>query len=40
VTRKRLDDHQIEVITIPFDKVQLNGGGIRCSTCPLIREFI
>lgn len=40
VTRKRLDHHQIEVITIPFDQVQLNGGGIRCSTCPLIRDFI
>jgi|TARA_B110000259_G_C14029841_1_gene406248 N-dimethylarginine dimethylaminohydrolase len=40
VTRKRLDHHHIEVITIPFDKVHLNGGGIRCSTCPLIRESI
>lgn len=39
-TRKILDHHNIEVITIPFDKVQLNGGGIRCSTCPLIREPI
>jgi len=33
----RLD---IEVIEIDYDKLQLNGGGIHCSTCPLIRDSI
>ena len=37
-TRRALENHQVEIVTVPFDKVHLNGGGIRCSTCPLIRE--
>jgi N-dimethylarginine dimethylaminohydrolase len=34
---QRLDQ---EIIEIDYDKVQLNGGGIHCSTCPLIRDRI
>ena len=30
----------IEIIEIDYDKVQLNGGGIRCSTCPLVRDSV
>ena len=37
-TRQALKKHDVEIVTVPFDKVHLNGGGIRCSTCPLIRE--
>ncbi|MCY4563016.1 MAG: arginine deiminase family protein [Gammaproteobacteria bacterium] len=37
-TRRALETHDVEIVTVPFDKVHLNGGGIRCSTCPLIRE--
>jgi len=39
-TRKTLDGLGVEVIEIPYDKVQLNGGGIHCSTCPLIRDGV
>ena len=37
-TREALDKHGVEIVTLPYDKVQLNGGGIHCSTCPLIRD--
>jgi N-dimethylarginine dimethylaminohydrolase len=37
-TREALDRHGVEIVTLPYDKVQLNGGGIHCSTCPLIRD--
>ena len=30
----------VEMITIPYDKMALNGGGIHCSTCPLIRDAV
>jgi len=30
--------HSVEVISLDYDQVQLNGGGIHCSTCPLIRD--
>ena len=30
----------IEIIEIDYDKVQLNGGGIHCSTCPLVRDSV
>ena len=36
----RLQQLNIEVIEIDYDKLQLNGGGIHCSTCPLIRDSI
>ena len=39
-TRATLDNLGVEVIEIPYDKVQLNGGGIHCSTCPLIRDSV
>lgn len=39
-TRKALEEHGVEIIELPYDKVQLNGGGIHCSTCPLIRDSI
>jgi len=39
-TLKALDALKIERVTIPYDKVALNGGGIHCSTCPLIRDPI
>ena len=37
-TREKLDRAQISVVTIPYDKVYLGGGGIHCSTGPLIRD--
>ena len=39
-TADELDRHGVEIITLPYDKVQLNGGGIHCSTCPLIRDSV
>jgi N-dimethylarginine dimethylaminohydrolase len=39
-TREALDKHGVEIVTLPYDKVQLNGGGIHCSTCPLIRDAV
>ena len=30
--------HGVEMVTLPYDKMALNGGGIHCSTCPLIRD--
>ena len=39
-TEARLQRLNIDVIEIDYDKVQLNGGGIHCSTCPLIRDSI
>jgi N-dimethylarginine dimethylaminohydrolase len=39
-TRAELEDHGVEIVTVPYDKIQLNGGGIHCSTCPLIRDRI
>jgi len=30
--------HHVETVTIPYDKMALNGGGIHCSTCPLVRD--
>jgi len=37
-TRNALCRHGVEIVTLPYDRVQLNGGGIHCSTCPLIRD--
>jgi N-dimethylarginine dimethylaminohydrolase len=39
-TRAALEKHGVEIVTLPYDKVQLNGGGIHCSTCPLIRDDV
>jgi N-dimethylarginine dimethylaminohydrolase len=30
--------HDVEMVTLPYDKMALNGGGIHCSTCPLVRD--
>ena len=39
-TMDKLADLDIEVVQIPYDKVHHNGGGIHCSTCPLVRDPI
>lgn len=39
-TREKLDRAQISVRTIPYEKVYLGGGGIHCSTGPLVRDRI
>jgi N-dimethylarginine dimethylaminohydrolase len=39
-TEARLQQLNIDVIEIDYDKLQLNGGGIHCSTCPLIRDGV
>jgi N-dimethylarginine dimethylaminohydrolase len=38
-TAERLAARGIEVITIPYGSIQHNGGGIRCSTNELIRDY-
>ncbi len=37
-TLDRLAEHGVEIVTVAYDKMQLNGGGIHCSTCPLLRD--
>lgn len=39
-TQDALTKLNIEVVTLPYDKMALNGGGIHCSTCPLVRDSI
>jgi N-dimethylarginine dimethylaminohydrolase len=39
-TMDALVKHDIDVIQIDYDKVALNGGGIHCSTCPLVRDSV
>ncbi|MGE0716987.1 MAG: dimethylarginine dimethylaminohydrolase family protein [Alphaproteobacteria bacterium] len=39
-TREKLDRLQISVRVLPYDKVALGGGGIHCSTGPLVRDPI
>lgn len=39
-TRSELERRNIEIIEIPYDSMQKNGGGIHCSTCPLMRESV
>ena len=39
-TMDKLADLNIEAIQIPYDKVHHNGGGIHCSTCPLVRDSV
>lgn len=39
-TRRKLGGHGVDIIEIDYDKVQFNGGGIHCSTCPLIRDRV
>jgi N-dimethylarginine dimethylaminohydrolase len=37
-TRERLELHGIATIAIPYAENHKNGGGIHCSTMPLIRD--
>jgi N-dimethylarginine dimethylaminohydrolase len=37
-TAERLRQAGVEVIAIDYAECQLNGGGLHCSTLPLIRE--
>lgn len=39
-TMNRLLSHGVEVVTVPYDKVIMGGGGLHCSTAPLIRDEI
>lgn len=39
-TRENLDKHGIEVIQVAYESMYLGGGGIHCSTCPLIRDSV
>ncbi len=39
-TREELDRHKVEVIELPYDDMHPNGGGIHCSTCPLVRDAV
>jgi N-dimethylarginine dimethylaminohydrolase len=37
-TREELDKAKVEVVELEYDRMHHNGGGIHCSTCPLIRD--
>ena len=37
-TQEMLDRYGVSVRIVPYDKVGLGGGGIHCSTCPLVRD--
>jgi N-dimethylarginine dimethylaminohydrolase len=37
-TAARLRDHGVEVVPLDYSESQKNGGGIHCSTLPLVRE--
>ena len=39
-TAETLDKLGIEIIDVKYDKIWLGGGGIHCSTSPLIRDSI
>ena len=39
-TGAALEQRGVEIISLPFDQVHLEGGGIRCSTSPLARERV
>lgn len=39
-TREKVAREQVALIEIPYKNVQLNGGGIHCSTCPLVRDSV
>ncbi len=39
-TREALEKNKIEIVELPYDKMHKNGGGIHCSTCPLIRDSL
>jgi N-dimethylarginine dimethylaminohydrolase len=37
-TAERLEKRRVEVLTLPYDEIQKNGGGIHCSTMELRRD--
>ena len=37
-TAERLVDHGVEVVPLDYSECQQNGGGIHCSTLPLVRD--
>ena len=39
-TLDKLASHGVRWTILPYDKMQLNGGGIHCSTTPLIRDAV
>ena len=39
-TLDALARHGVTWTVLPYSKMQLNGGGIHCSTTPLIRDFL
>ena len=39
-TKDQLASLDVDIVEVAYDKVQLNGGGIHCSTCPLIRDSV
>jgi arginine deiminase len=39
-TLDKLNDAGISIRLVPYDKVYLGGGGIHCSTGPLVRDPI
>ena len=38
--QKILEQAGVEIIPVQYDKMQLNGGGIHCSTTPLERDSV
>jgi N-dimethylarginine dimethylaminohydrolase len=39
-TRDALERNQVRIVELEYSAVQHNGGGIHCSTCPLVRDPI
>jgi N-dimethylarginine dimethylaminohydrolase len=39
-TLDELARHDVETVVVPYDRMQLNGGGIHCSTSPLLRDSL
>ena len=39
-TRGALTREGVEILTLPYDAIHRNGGGIHCSTSPLIRDRV
>ena len=37
-TAERLARAGVEVVTVPYDEIHKNGGGVHCSTMELVRE--
>jgi N-dimethylarginine dimethylaminohydrolase len=37
-TRERLERRGVEVVSIPYDEIHKNGGGVHCSTMELVRD--